>query len=394
VTSATPEQWASFYEDLATIFQAEPLPLRGKKILLGSTNQLLAADDTPTDRRKGRQADIYFSPVVGQDSGEAEVDTTPIPVQDLPETLRDSFAFLHPKLLWNDANRRKTKARLFLEPHFVLDYRKEDILRTLGEVTRDDRTGQKARLDALEWAFRVWSSGRALSDSEVAAARFRVPAQSGWIPATDAMFGDGWKDLQGTELERLLRRAAPDSPALMHASQRLIPSFDNWPIRFGEENGWRAFLVAAGVVDYLRPWSLGEVTDLVQGAFLADRIEHAANLEENTKRLWRQRLGPGATNIPNPNTDYRCNTPVWAIPGQEEHAVLSTEAKIQFARQLLRMIPNLNDSHWTLRIFRPGRPENQTNRQTWPTPLEAFLGAAAWIPVKRSGRGTAFRATT
>jgi Protein NO VEIN, C-terminal len=389
-TSATPEQWASFYEELATIFQAEPLLLRGKKILLGSSDQLLTADDTPTDRRKRRLADIYFSPVVGQDSGEEGDDTTPIPVQDLPETLKDSFAFLHPKLLWNDADRRKTKARFFLEQHFVLDYRKEDILRTLGEVTRDDARDQKVRLDALEWAFRVWSSGRALSDIEVAAARFKVPTQIGWTPATDAMFGDGWKDLQGAELERFMRRAGSDSPALMQACRRLIPTFDNWPIRVGEENGWRAFLMAAGIVDHLRPWSLGEVTDSVQGASLAYRIEHTANLEGNTKTLWRLRLGPKATNIPNPYTDYGCNTPVWSVPGQEDHTPLTVEVKIQFARQLLRMVPKLDESHWALRIFRPRRYGKDMNPQAWPTPLDAFLAEAPWIPVKRSGGETRF----
>lgn len=266
------------------------------------------------------------------------------------------------------------------------EYDTRDVLRTLAGVTRT-AGADRIREQALEWAFRLWNSGRSLSDKETRSAGFFVPTAEGWIDAEAAMFGGGWDVLNGKKLQALLRIAADASEDLRRAQTRLLPEHAAWPIRHGTQTDWVRFLTAAGVTDCLRPVGGESVSSEPTGysANLPAAISRdVTGLPEALRTQWRAQLAQDCARMYT-SRQYRADVRPWRIPGQGEHEDFPPEVRRDYAVQVVLAIRAFGDEHRTFRAVRADTGAVATEAHSMSTPLHAFLTGAEWVPVMRPG---------
>ncbi|MCI3953330.1 MAG: hypothetical protein K0R53_2830, partial [Burkholderiales bacterium] len=389
--AAAPESWAKLYDEVAAAFAGNPSALFGKKFLLSVNSDLISSElpaGTGSSGRSRRAADVYFAPVMSVD---ADVDDDEskqsLPLERLPATLRKGFALLNRDVPWlkDDGGHRPGRSFL-ISAKLAREYDTRDVLRTLAGVTRTSES-EHTRAQALEWAFRLWNSGRSLSDKETRAAGFFVPTAEGWIPAEAAMFGGGWDTPNGKKLHALLRAAADSSPDLMQCQRRLLPEYQSWPIRHGPQADWLRFLAAAGVADCLRPVGGESVAFEKIGypANLPEAISRAvAGMPEAVRAHWSTQLAQDCLHMFS-SRQYRAEVRPWRIPGQDDHDKLAPEIRREYAVQIVLAMRVLSDEHRTFRAVRANTGAAATEPHRMSTPLSAFLTGAEWLPVTRPG---------
>jgi hypothetical protein len=380
--------WEQFYADIAGLFQFEAGLLSNRKFLRADDGELFSPDIPHEPGSKVRSAKIFFPPVqAGQD---AHADGGMIDVAQLPAVLRRRFAFIDGRIRWVDSARRQTIARRFFEGNrLVREYQTYDVLRSLAEITRDAGAADLTRRAALEWAFRVWSSGRGLASVDTAATNIHVPTRGGWQSAGEAVFGDRWPSKDGGHrLEHFLSQVHQYSETLGKTRSQLLIPFADLDVGFGGEYEWSTFLTDAGVVDCLRPINVLTEDVVVDGYSLAHHIAEKANLDKETRSRWLAALGE-TENLPNQYTKYRAPSGLWLLPGQQDCGSFDDRLRSEFAVQVLRALPVIDPEAWTLKIARPNRSGAQRNERTWISPLAAFLRDAQWLSV-RHGQSKAF----
>ncbi len=391
---ARPEAWAVLYDEVAVHLRSEPSALFGKRFLLSATGALIAAQPTAEGGGRRRAPHIYFPPGGTQDSEEDSdsSDRASLPLEKLPASLKRGFAFLSREVPWLDKEGGYRPARaFFLEAKLVREYDTREVLRTLAAITRS-AVADSTKETAVEWAFRLWSSGRSLSDKETRGAHFALPTTSGWRSSEEVMFGAGWSAPNGKLLEKLLKLGSDICVELASAKECVLLAYKEWPVGFGAEEDWVSFLHAAGARDCLRPIG-GErgIQRDANGYWMATAILDVAMPDEETKLVWQRRLAERASRIRNPNTAYRCELHPWRLPGQGGSLSFpDTSLRRDYASQVLKAIPHLEREHLSFRIYRPGRYGSDTNEEYWPTPLEAFIAKASWMPVQRPGSDIRF----
>ena len=388
------EAWADFYDEIAGYIGPSEKVLFGRKFLLGVNGDLIAAEVSETGSRRRRAADVYFPPVMTID---AEVDDAEsrkqLPLERFPASLQKGFALLSRDIPWNNPGGGYRPCRAyFLEAKLVREYDTREAIRTLANITQSD-SPEKLKQQALEWAFRLWSSGRSLSDKETRSAGFFVPTRNAWRPAESAMFGSGWSGVpSGKRLETFLKAAGERSAELESTRAGLLPIFSEWPIGFGKEDDWSRFLRAAGVMDHLRPIGADEGMQKDQQPYsLAyDLTRSIASISEPAAKLWLADLQAVAQTAKYSTVNYRADCVPWRIPGQCELDGLPVEVRKEFAYQVIRVVSSLEEEHLYFRVFRPGKPSSGQAPMTWPTPLISFLRKTCWVPVLRGGGALRF----
>ena len=254
-------------------------------------------------------------------------------------------------------------------------------------VTRSEGA-DRTRTQALEWAFRLWNSGRSLSDKETHSAGFHVPSAEGWITADAAMFGAGWDVPNGKRLQALLRLGAERSADLSESLGRLLPEFSAWPIRHGHQADWVRFLSAAGVTDCLRPIGGEAVASEHSGnppslVYSLSRAE-VVGLPDPLRSHWRAQLNKDCTRMFT-SRPYRAELRPWRIPGQGDIEAFPPEMRRDYAVQIVVAMRSFTDEYRSFRAMRadPGAVSSEQHRLS--TPLLAFLTGAEWMPVMRPG---------
>lgn len=385
---ARPEQWAALYDEVAVHLRSSPEVLIGKKFLLSSTGALIASEISPDQKVRRRPADIYFPPGGARDSDDEPDDdeSAALPLEKMPASLRRGFAFLSNEVPWLNKEGGYRPARaFFLDAKLVREYDTRDVLRTLASITRSD-VADSTKQAALEWSFRLWTSGRSLSEKETRGAHFSLPTKSGWKSAEVVMFCSGWDTLNGKSLERMLKLGEGISPSLASIRANSLVSYRDWPIKVGAQEDWQKFLMATGARDCLRPISGEKIQKEVIGYLLKSTILSGTFLDNGCKEIWLKCLAPRNDAIRNPNTTYRCDVTPWHFPGQEDSLTFpDTLLRRDYAYQILVAIPHLDKDHFLFRIHRPSRYGTDRNEEYWPTPLRAYLEKAEWIPVQRVG---------
>jgi hypothetical protein len=387
--NTSPARWGLFYDEVAAALSAQPSVLFGKRFLLSVSGDLISSELPAAGpaKRVRRAADVYFPPVMTIDADVDDDDTkNALPLETLPATLRRGFALLSRDVPWLKEDGGHRLARTFLTSgKLAREYDTRDVLRTLAGVTRDTG-GERMRFQALEWAFRLWNSGRSLSDKETRAAGFFVPATAGWIPAETAMFGAGWDVPNGNKLQTLLRLGAGDSRDLHESLSRLLPEFSAWPIRHGTQVDWLRFLTAAGITDCLRP--LGGESIVSQPSGYPSNLPPAvsrtvAGLAEPLRAHWLSQLTRDCRGMYT-SRQYRAEVRQWRIPGQKDVEKFPLETRRDYAVQVMLAMRNFGDEHYSFRAVRENGSIS-TEQHRLCTPLFAFLTGGEWIPVQRPG---------
>ena len=388
------EAWADFYDEITGYIAPSEKVLFGRKFLLGVSGDLIAAELSEIGSRRRRAADVYFPPVMTIDADVDDAESRKqLPLERFPAGLQKGFALLSRDIPWNNPGGGYRPCRAyFLEAKLVREYDTREAIRTLANITQSD-SPEKLKQQALEWAFRLWSSGRSLSDKETRSAGFFVPTRNAWRPAESAMFGSGWSGVpNGKRLETFLKAAGERSAELERTRAGLLPIFSEWPIGFGKEDDWSRFLRAAGVMDHLRPIGAEEGMQKDQQPYLLayDLSRSIASISEPASKLWLADLQAVAQTAKYSTVNYRADCVPWRIPGQCEIDGLPVEIRKEFAYQLIRVVSSLEEGHLNFRVFRPGKPSSGQATMMWPTPMVSLLRKTCWVPVLRGGGALRF----
>ena len=235
--------WNGFWHDVGHLFGRNTEPLIGKKILLGTDNQLHASDG---------QCSIFFSP---RTSGSDEEILIEDRIDEIPEKLKPCVAFLHEDII-------APLLHEYLHPRLVERYRIDRIFRSvLIKATPDlphNINGPRSQLcqDILHFGLKLLErSKRSMDESIRMLSRLPAPCIDGWYPIGETSFGPGWLEKSGTELEAYLRRA--DTPECKSALKSLLLPPDD-PLWGGIGESSVDILEKAGVFDGIR---LIRVTD-------------------------------------------------------------------------------------------------------------------------------------
>jgi hypothetical protein len=382
-------RWADFYDEIAQYLRLSPAVLFGRKFLLSINGDLIAAELNEGSNRRRRAADVYFPPVMTVDADTDDAESRKqLPLEQFPVSLKHGFALLSRDIPWNNPTGGYRPARaFFLEAKIVREYDTRDVIRTLAGITVSEAS-ERTKEQALEWAFRLWSSGRSLSDKETRGAGFFVPTRTGWKSCEAAMFGQGWAGvINGKRLEGFLKAASEQSSELEELRGSLLPTFSDWPVAHGGEDEWIRFLNAAGVREYLRPVG-GEARIQKDGqcrTLITELVRASTAIPVASATLWQAVLIKAAQDVRFPTVSYRADFAPWRIPGQTENDRFSTETKKEFAYQVVHAIGGLGDEHLKFRVFRPGNPSSGSVSMFWPTPLMCLLNDTEWMPVVRGG---------
>ncbi|AMN77281.1 sacsin N-terminal ATP-binding-like domain-containing protein [Pseudomonas azotoformans] len=387
--TATPEWWADFYDEVSTVMAGHAPKLYGKKFLLSVSGDLISSE-LPVSNSSGRSrraADVYFAPVLAVDADvDDDASKRSLPLEQLPATLRKGFALLSRDIPWLKDDGGYRSGRSFLiAGKLVREYDTRDVLRTLAGVTRSSGP-DRAREQALEWAFRLWSSGRSLSDKETRSADFFVPTANGWVDAKTAMFGAGWDVPNGSKLQALLQITADDSDDMKVSMARLLLEFVAWPIRYGAQSDWVRFLKASGVVDCLRPIGGETITSGPIGYPAGLPVIVTRELSRFTEALrshWLAQITQDCSRMYF-SRQYRAELRPWRIPGQSECEFFPAEVRRDYAVQIAIAMQAFGEEHLSFRAVRADTGVVETHRIS--TPLYAFLTGAEWLPVIRAGR--------
>jgi hypothetical protein len=388
--AATPERWAAFYDEVSVALAGHASTLFGKRFLLSVSGDLITSElpASGSTGRSRRAADVYFAPVLSVDADvDDDASKQSLPLERLPATLRKGFALLSRDVPWlkDDGGHRPGRSFL-IAGKLAREYDTRDVLRTLAGVTRSSGA-DRTREQALEWAFRLWNSGRSLSDKETRSAGFLVPTAAGWIDAEAAMFGAGWDVPNGKKLQALLRITADGSEDLKRSLARLLPPHDAWPIRHGTQADWVRFLAAAGVTDCLRAVGGESVTAEPTGypANLPAAISRGVTgLNDALRAHWRSQLTQDCARMYT-SRQYRGELRPWRIPGQGEHESFPAEVRRDYAVQVALAMRAFADEHRSFRAVRADTGAAAIEPHRLSTPLLAFLTGAEWLPVTRPG---------
>lgn len=385
--NAFPERWADLYDEVAANLQYDASVLFGKRFLLSANGDLIASEPTESVTKKLRAADIYFPPVMTLEADFDDAETKSLlPLEKLPASLKRGFALLSREvpLLNTDGGNRNFRA-FFVSAKLVREYDTGGVIRTLAGVTQSDVLDQ-TRLQALEWAFRLWSSGRSIAEKETRAANLWVPTRSGWCSAESAMFGNGWAGMpKGKQLEGMLKGASEYSDEITSIRANLLHGFSDWPVQHGTQDDWIRFLQAAGVRDCLRPIG-GDESIQLDGRphnLAYDLPRSIQGLTDPIVKLWHGLLNESAKKAIYSTVQYRSELSPWRLPGQIDIDGYPTDIRRDYAVQVLRALRELKAEHLRFRVYRPGNPSSGSATAYWPTLLFSLLKASRWLPVKK-----------
>ncbi|CUJ83467.1 hypothetical protein RUE5091_00113 [Ruegeria denitrificans] len=362
--SAKPVTWAKFYKDLVTLCEASGVTLEsldGAEILLDREGKLRAAGGHDAVDRRG----LFVRGA--SEIGKRKKGDVPLP----PSSLTKGYRFFDEKIaLSGEVLKTLSDAglvRLF-DPIEALS----GLSAALGR-----RLSDKRRMDALDWAFRVWDAAGKSAASAIEDANLHVPTVGGWIPAAEAVFSSAWSGT-GRRLEAFLSDASLLSDDCMRARNQLLQPLSEWSTQSPESSRkWIIFLSLLGVTDGLKPIASG-VDRSGSPSDYWDELLQTGDASRGLTGKWT-RLAQ-QTYFSHPNTpDYTLSGEFWRLPGQIEYDEFPDHLREAFYELLVHHISCHFDNFFYARIGRYDRLERDWNERRVVTPLGAFLQSEEWL---------------
>ena len=199
--------WNGFWHDVEILFGRYTEPLIGRKVLLGTDNQLHACDDN---------CSVFFRPRISGTDDEVREEGG---IEDIPESLRPYIAFLH-KAIQVHVPRDKTKGGIqtndvhaYLSSSLVETYGVERIFSSvLIKATPrlpfdiNEKDSQLCQ-DILQWGLKLIGVSTSNMDKSIRFLRkLPAPCLGGWYPIEETSFGPGWSGKYGSELKMYLQK--------------------------------------------------------------------------------------------------------------------------------------------------------------------------------------------
>jgi hypothetical protein len=370
--------WSNVYSDLAVLFATDAREvLRGRRLLVDDAGELRPANTAsppPGERSGARRVSAFLPPAR---------DDTPVAV---PASLRQHLFYLHPAI----AEQLDSAGRAFLvDANLAYSYDIRNLLEHVGTVLARTESGRIHR-DALRFVFTIEQNGQIPPRHPLTQMRLQVPTATGtMVRAGSAAFGPGWDGRDGSDLAAVIEDAGDLDRTLAELGHRLV---DPTPgiVRPGDSlSAWSALLAKIGVTNGLPAHVTTAATPKLWGWQLrGPELAKRTRVPDPIAQQWAAYLATRPPlNIAHPQTEYVVNRkPVWAV-GQTIVEQLTDPARDAYARLILHGL-----SHWPtdyLTIDWDRDRYGNKDRQTFPTPLAAFLATAAWLPAApRPGRPT------
>ena len=324
------DTWASFYDDLAVVFNGGATELRGRSIILDQDSKLQRAMGSERDDRRAPQ--LFFSP-------SADDEGTDATATKLPRALASRIVYTHPDIPWTvtEPVRRRRPGRNFLETSgLVREYRTDQLLAVLRDLLTH-RPSDAVRVAALEFGCSLFPTLNEAQQAVLADVPFSVPTADGkWLAASEAAFSRSWGTDGGILLDRLLEYATDETPTLRSVADRLIVSPADWPSRRHDQSRWETFLRADRrprwtAVDPGSPWR-----DETAASWRASYLSASLGLAPSAAEAWQEDVVRQWHGGAHPYTRYRMSAPLAVLPGAGEVEALGDEAREIFARLLAR----------------------------------------------------------
>lgn len=371
----TVKKWNEFYRELAMLARLLGGDiLRRRALLIDQSGKLRRCGPWDDVNRAGKP--VFLPPT-------ATDDDRPI---ILPASLATVVPMLHPEVelrRQEGAVRVRTEiSEVLRQADLVREYKKEHVLAALADASLRAR-GDSRRMEILEQLFRIFAA-----DPRTDAFRnlsVMVPTREGWLPCSQAIFGEGWVGTLGPKTASVL--AAVKDDRLLALSRRLLTPPDSWPFSDSQQALLAHFLQTVGVADGLKP-DLVEMLPIREPGSFWVPVKVAARLPiaDTEKAFWvlagtREQTGPN-----HPYTPYRSEK-LWDLPGFLEIQELPSELRLTYARLIAESIGKWPGETMDFRFHRyQTHHRNSTDPQKWPSPAAALLSEVPWIPVRGPGR--------
>ena len=381
-----PEAWAELYDDVAGHYAAHDADeLRGRRILIDDDFELHQTWGNDDDDGDDRPRTAIFFPMreMADDEDAESLDVS------VPRSLSRHIAYLHADIKWRELNEHKRwerrPGRLFLdEARLVRLPRSREILQRLARIL-STRRDKGLHADALRFAYNLTQVRPELQHEPMDGLHLRVPTLSGrWVEARDARFSDEWPGTLGPTLSKLIDQAAGVSADLdALASARLAPP-GAFGFRVDSIERWTAFLRRIGVRDGLEPVECASKMRLAQGhQWMSSAFGDAVELSRAEREMWMARLQASPDRPHHPWTTYRLMGRVMRLPGAADHDLLPEPAKQTFGLLVGQGLGSWPTDALRVALARPRTHGSDPVRL--PSPAQAFLAEARWLPVTRPG---------
>lgn len=377
--SGSNANWNAFWSETAELLHSDATQLRGRRVLLGTDEQLHAAGD---------ECSVFFIPRQG--AGEDDDVLSESAITGIPARLRPYVAFLHSSIdLYEPQNLRlQTKTRKFLEKTLVNRFRVQDIfsevlIKRMPNPPIGLRTGESELCaDILNWGMSLLANlaGRGRGDRTIKMAEdLMLPCIGGWFKAKTTSYGAGWPSTLGAALHKyLMGSKTPDGRQA--AKRLLLPP--NHPLWRGNATNHPELLEAAGVASGLRVINI-EPGDW-QSGFWGSNASFGLPTEPPphfSAQLWsdyRESVRSSARPYYAGPFPYQIQA-FFAVPGLSEFARFHASTKMSLMELLLNSIPS-----W------PKGWETSECKKTYgisgnvqiESPLSYALRSLPWIRIK------------
>ena len=241
--------------------------------------------------------------------------------------------------------------------------------------------------DVLIWTFRFALSRHDPPWHDIRRMQLLVPTtQSEWIRADQAILSKGWGGDDVELLDDLLTRAADLSSDLGEVRQRLLAAPTAAPFGGHGQQQIRRFLVAIGVRSGLWPVPVPNSLLRANGnAFQGGYGPMPAALTESSAELWREALAEHRPDGLRPYTDYVSKSPLYRLPGQDDHRDFPSIARLTYARLIAHGLAHWPDETLTIKLR---RYNDSSDKFSLPTPARAALTQTEWVPISPPGDRT------
>ncbi|MFC7259706.1 sacsin N-terminal ATP-binding-like domain-containing protein [Streptomyces lutosisoli] len=360
--SATPEQWAGFYGDLAALFSVTHAPLLRQDLLICAGGGLAAAD--------GRRL-VFFPP---RRAAGAED-----PLGALPRQLAARIAVFDPKVPLSDTTRA-----WMIRAKLAREYNSATLLRMIAQAMVKS-TDPQALTGYLQVALRIWRMRPPDREPPKELRQLMVPVRGGWLPAPQAVFGPEWGEREPAKfLQGVVERAAglrELEDRILLAPEAVDPAASVTELReflqhAGARSGWQPNILSGESVE-CRGRELngpGHTTFWNQGVLTPEQ-----------RRVWINAVTPqerGAF-VSKP---YRAGE-LYTMPGGSAHTALDPRDRLRLAELLLEAVQN-----WLVEYLRTvfkRTDQEGAHSVRWLSPAAAFLASEPWFPQTTPGRRAA-----
>lgn len=364
VRGVKPSTWAKFYSDLVMLCdesRVDMTELADAEILIDRNGILRSAGKNDD----GGPSGIFVRSE--SEIGKRKKGGVPMP----PSSLTRGIQFLDEKVELSEGILNS-----FIEADLMRRFSPIVLLSDLGAALGKKPSGKK-RMEALDWAFRVWLADGTAMEEAIINAGLHVPTRHGWAPADQSLFSESWTAI-GQRLDQFLIEAAEYSEDCRNTAQYLLKSLDEWESKNNlDSKKWTDFLKLIRVCDGLKPIA-AEIEKKGSPHRHWEPLFRGGNAEDGMGPEW-QRLVEKTSFSQHKNADYVLEGEFWRLAGQKEYHEMPDHLRWKYFELLVDHLKLHGDDYLFARIGRYHRPDTQWDERRVITPLGSFLSSNSWL---------------